>query len=126
MGVKSLVYFEIVTTLALFIGLAAINISQARALMCEPMMRALRKYSSLWMMTRNASEASATYTVWLRLTVTITMFDIMLPMMGIRPKTKVRVIIILTKGSLIPAYGRIAARYMAVKKAFMPAIRSWM
>jgi proton glutamate symport protein len=29
MGVKSLVYFEIVTTLALFIGLAAINISQA-------------------------------------------------------------------------------------------------
>jgi proton glutamate symport protein len=29
MGVKSLVYFEIVTTLALFIGLAAINLSQA-------------------------------------------------------------------------------------------------
>jgi proton glutamate symport protein len=29
MGVKSIVYFEIVTTLALFIGLAAINISQA-------------------------------------------------------------------------------------------------
>jgi proton glutamate symport protein len=29
MGVKSLVYFEVVTTLALFIGLAAINISQA-------------------------------------------------------------------------------------------------
>ncbi len=29
MGVKSLVYFEAVTTLALFIGLAAINISQA-------------------------------------------------------------------------------------------------
>jgi proton glutamate symport protein len=29
MGVKALVYFEIVTTLALFIGLAAINISQA-------------------------------------------------------------------------------------------------
>jgi proton glutamate symport protein len=29
MGVKALVYFEIVTTLALFIGLAAINLSQA-------------------------------------------------------------------------------------------------
>jgi proton glutamate symport protein len=29
MGIKSLVYFEIVTTFALFIGLAAINISQA-------------------------------------------------------------------------------------------------
>lgn len=29
MGIKSLVYFEIVTTIALFIGLAAINISQA-------------------------------------------------------------------------------------------------
>ena len=29
MGVKSLVYFEIVTTMALFIGLAAINLSQA-------------------------------------------------------------------------------------------------
>jgi len=29
MGVKALVYFEVVTTLALFIGLAAINISQA-------------------------------------------------------------------------------------------------
>jgi len=29
MGVKALIYFEIVTTLALFIGLAAINISQA-------------------------------------------------------------------------------------------------
>ena len=29
MGLKSLIYFEVVTTLALFIGLAAINISQA-------------------------------------------------------------------------------------------------
>jgi len=29
MGIKSLVYFEIVTTMALFIGLAAINLSQA-------------------------------------------------------------------------------------------------
>jgi proton glutamate symport protein len=29
MGVKALVYFEVITTLALFIGLAAINISQA-------------------------------------------------------------------------------------------------
>jgi proton glutamate symport protein len=29
MGVKSLVYFEVVTTIALFIGLAAINLSQA-------------------------------------------------------------------------------------------------
>src|SRR5258705_2573748 len=29
MGLKSLIYFEIVTTLALFIGLAAINISRA-------------------------------------------------------------------------------------------------
>jgi proton glutamate symport protein len=29
MGIKSLIYFEIVTTIALFIGLAAINISQA-------------------------------------------------------------------------------------------------
>ncbi|HEY9071073.1 MAG TPA: cation:dicarboxylase symporter family transporter [Candidatus Ozemobacteraceae bacterium] len=31
MGVKALIYFEVVTTLALFIGLAAINISQAGA-----------------------------------------------------------------------------------------------
>lgn len=29
MGIKSLIYFEVVTTIALFIGLAAINISQA-------------------------------------------------------------------------------------------------
>src|SRR5438067_8120537 len=29
MGVKALLYFEVVTTLALFIGLAAINLSQA-------------------------------------------------------------------------------------------------
>ena len=29
MGVKALIYFEVVTTLALFIGLAAINLSQA-------------------------------------------------------------------------------------------------
>src|SRR5512139_230517 len=29
MGIKALVYFEVVTTVALFIGLAAINISQA-------------------------------------------------------------------------------------------------
>src|SRR5499425_780008 len=29
MGLKALIYFEVVTTLALFIGLAAINISQA-------------------------------------------------------------------------------------------------
>ena len=29
MGVKAIIYFEIVTTLALFIGLAAINISKA-------------------------------------------------------------------------------------------------
>ncbi|RYX98603.1 cation:dicarboxylase symporter family transporter, partial [bacterium] len=31
MGIKSLIYFEVVTTIALFIGLAAINISQAGA-----------------------------------------------------------------------------------------------
>ena len=31
MGIKSLIYFEVITTLALFIGLAAINISQAGA-----------------------------------------------------------------------------------------------
>src|SRR5262249_20057809 len=31
MGIKALVYFEVITTLALFIGLAAINISQAGA-----------------------------------------------------------------------------------------------
>lgn len=31
MGIKALIYFEVVTTLALFIGLAAINISQAGA-----------------------------------------------------------------------------------------------
>jgi proton glutamate symport protein len=31
MGVKALIYFEVITTLALFIGLAAINISQAGA-----------------------------------------------------------------------------------------------
>ena len=29
MGLKAIVYFEVVTTLALFIGLAAINLSQA-------------------------------------------------------------------------------------------------
>src|SRR6185295_2377748 len=29
MGVKALVYFEVITTIALFIGLAAINISKA-------------------------------------------------------------------------------------------------
>src|SRR3989475_11287213 len=31
MGIKALLYFEIVTTLAMFIGLAAINISNAEA-----------------------------------------------------------------------------------------------
>ena len=36
MGWKSLVYFEVVTTLALFIGLAAINISQAGAGIAQP------------------------------------------------------------------------------------------
>jgi proton glutamate symport protein len=36
MGLKALVYFEVVTTLALFIGLAAINISQAGAGIVAP------------------------------------------------------------------------------------------
>ena len=36
MGVKALIYFEIVTTLALFIGLAAINISKAGAGVTPP------------------------------------------------------------------------------------------
>jgi proton glutamate symport protein len=36
MGLKAIVYFEIVTTLALFIGLAAINISQAGAGIQKP------------------------------------------------------------------------------------------
>src|SRR5712672_405893 len=36
MGIKALVYFEIVTTLALFIGLGAINISQAGAGLTPP------------------------------------------------------------------------------------------
>ena len=31
MGIKAILYFEVVTTIALFIGLAAINISRARA-----------------------------------------------------------------------------------------------
>ena len=31
MGIKSLLYFEVVTTIALFVGLAAINITQAGA-----------------------------------------------------------------------------------------------
>ena len=36
MGVKALLYFEIVTTMALLIGLAAINISQAGAGVTPP------------------------------------------------------------------------------------------
>src|SRR5499427_10161957 len=36
MGVKALLYFEIVTTMALLIGLAAINISQAGAGVTAP------------------------------------------------------------------------------------------
>jgi proton glutamate symport protein len=36
MGIKSLIYFEVVTTIALFIGLAAINISQAGAGVTPP------------------------------------------------------------------------------------------
>jgi proton glutamate symport protein len=36
MGIKSLIYFEVVTTLALFIGLAAINLSQAGAGIVPP------------------------------------------------------------------------------------------
>lgn len=35
-GIKSLIYFEVITTLALFIGLAAINISQAGAGVKQP------------------------------------------------------------------------------------------
>jgi phospholipid/cholesterol/gamma-HCH transport system substrate-binding protein len=37
----------------------AISSSQARAWICVPMMRALRKYSSLWMTIRNASAPTA-------------------------------------------------------------------
>jgi proton glutamate symport protein len=36
MGIKSLIYFEVVTTIALFIGLAAINLSQAGAGVTPP------------------------------------------------------------------------------------------
>ncbi len=36
MGVKALIYFEVITTLALFIGLAAINLSQAGAGITPP------------------------------------------------------------------------------------------
>ncbi|HSM86220.1 MAG TPA: cation:dicarboxylase symporter family transporter [Candidatus Limnocylindrales bacterium] len=36
MGIKALLYFEIITTIALFIGLAAINISQAGARVTPP------------------------------------------------------------------------------------------
>jgi proton glutamate symport protein len=36
MGIKALIYFEVITTLALFIGLAAINISQAGAGIPQP------------------------------------------------------------------------------------------
>jgi proton glutamate symport protein len=35
-GIKSLIYFEVITTLALFIGLAAINLSQAGAGVAQP------------------------------------------------------------------------------------------
>ena len=36
MGLKAIIYFEIVTTVALFIGLAAINISQAGVGVVKP------------------------------------------------------------------------------------------
>lgn len=36
MGIKALIYFEVITTLALFIGLAAINLSQAGAGITQP------------------------------------------------------------------------------------------
>jgi proton glutamate symport protein len=36
MGIKALIYFEVITTLALFIGLAAINISRAGAGITQP------------------------------------------------------------------------------------------
>ena len=39
MGIKALVYFEVVTTLALFIGLAAINISRAGVGVQQPAMQ---------------------------------------------------------------------------------------
>ena len=58
MGIKALLYFEIVTTLAMFIGLAAINISNAGAGVALPASTAVTQTAPP---PQTASESSFTY-----------------------------------------------------------------
>jgi hypothetical protein len=84
--------------------------SHAAALISPPTMRALRKYSSLWMTMRKASELRATAKDTERLTTTMMVLEIRLPITGSRPAMKVTAMSALANGRWTPSIGRTTTR----------------
>ena len=84
----------------------ATSSSQARALICEPMILAFRKYSSLWITTMNASETSAICSECESPTTTSTELEIRLPITGSSPAKKVIAVMVFDSGKRKPDNGR--------------------
>ncbi|MCY1461383.1 hypothetical protein D9M71_790380 [compost metagenome] len=84
--------------------------SHAAAWMRAPMMRAFRKYSSLWITTRNTSEATAIGSDTDRDATTMAVLEIRLPSTGSKPATKVMTTSVFDRGRCTPNSGSTSSR----------------
>ena len=87
-------------------------------------MRALRKYSSLWIRTRKVSAATATHSDTDIATMKIAVFEIRFPSTGSKPATKVIAMSVFANGSLTPKIGSTTKRNSAVNKVLSSEILS--
>lgn len=78
------------------------------------MIFALRKYSALWTITKNASEATPAVNECPRLRIVTAVLEIRLPTTGIKPATNTKQVKAVLNGSETPAIGKMANRYNAV------------
>ena len=103
----------------------ASNNSQACACTCVPIICAFKKYSSLWMTTRNISDAIATGSETLRLKITMIALERRFPTTGSRPTRKVMTSTVLASGRCTSANGNATKRYNAVRKVLTAEMRVW-
>ena len=103
----------------------ASNNSRACACTCAPIMCAFKKYSSLWMTTRNISDAIATDSETLRLKITMIVLERRFPTTGSSPTRKVMTSTVLASGRCTPANGNATNKYSAVRKVLTAEMRVW-
>ena len=86
------------------------RISHACESVCPPTMRELIRYSSLWMRTRNASDATAVPMEMPRERMTMTVLEMRLPRTGMSPHTKVMSTMVVENGRRMPNSGSTTSR----------------